>query len=255
MFRSGQVIFDYNQQSADFGQVRFGIMHGHVLNRNAVNMDEDKLRAMSETGRICGKVSSAKLLLYRENYCETTWCRDGLRFKRDHSRSWKRWLWQHRSSRITHRGNYYCIAGASSFGISAMLLQIQEDGRRAPGTYVARALSVVERKYSQIEKESLTWECEKFHWYLFGMKNPFLRETDHKSLQTNMNVQNLDECHPEDDIEIDGIQFSSGVCTRKGGGRYVVSSSGGRRRWCDSRHRRQTYLGSNWFVADSIRNA
>jgi hypothetical protein len=87
---------------------------------------------------------------------------------------------------------------ASSFGIGAVLMQLQEDGRRAPISYISRALTSTEQNYSQIEKEALamTWACEKFHCYLFGSEEPFVIETDHKPLVSIMNVQNLDECPP-----------------------------------------------------------
>ena len=87
-------------------------------------------------------------------------------------------------------------ADASSYGIGAMLLQIQHDGRKAPVAYVSRALTPTEQRYSQIEKEALamTWACEKFECYLLGKPTPFLVETDHKPLQTIMNMQHLDQC-------------------------------------------------------------
>ena len=89
-------------------------------------------------------------------------------------------------------------ADASSYGIGAVLFEIQEDGRRAPVTYVSRSLSATEKRYSQIEKEALamSWAFEKFHCYVLGSQTPTVVETDHKPLQTIMNVQQLDECPP-----------------------------------------------------------
>lgn len=88
---------------------------------------------------------------------------------------------------------------ASSFGIGAVLMQIQEDGRRAPISYISRALTPAEKNFSQIEKEALvmTWACEKFHCYLFGNEEPFVIETDHKPLVSIVNVQNLYDCPPK----------------------------------------------------------
>jgi hypothetical protein len=70
--------------------------------------------------------------------------------------------------------------------IGAVLLQVQDDGRKAPGSYISRVLSSTERKYSKIGKESLamTWALEKFHCYIFGSENTIVVETDHKPLQT-----------------------------------------------------------------------
>ena len=89
-------------------------------------------------------------------------------------------------------------ADASSHGLGGVLLQVQEDGRRAPVSYVSRALTAAERRYSQIEKEALAmvWSCEKFHCHLFGRDIPFQIETDHKPLLSIMNIQNLDQCPP-----------------------------------------------------------
>ena len=89
-------------------------------------------------------------------------------------------------------------ADALSYGIGAVLFQIQENGRRAPVTYISYSLSATEKRYSQIEKKALamTWAFEKFHCYLFGSQAPIVAETDHKPLQTIMNVQQLDECPP-----------------------------------------------------------
>lgn len=89
-------------------------------------------------------------------------------------------------------------ADASSYGVGAVMYQVQEDGRRAPIVYVSRTLTDAERRYSQIEKEALamTWACGKFHCYLYGSEKPFVVETDHQPLKAIMNVQQLDECPP-----------------------------------------------------------
>ena len=61
--------------------------------------------------------------------------------------------------------------------------------------YASRALSETERRYAQIEKETLavTWACTKFSDYLLGSK--FLIETDHKPLAPLLNTKHLD-CLP-----------------------------------------------------------
>ena len=76
------------------------------------------------------------------------------------------------------------LVDASPVGLSAILTQ------RDPKTnadnvicYASRALSSVEQRYSQTEKEALAivWGIEHFHIYLFGAS--FTLITDHKPLQ------------------------------------------------------------------------
>ena len=49
--------------------------------------------------------------------------------------------------------------------------------------YASKALTDVEQRYSQIEKEALAlvWACEKFHVYIYGKS--FTLVTDHKPLE------------------------------------------------------------------------
>ena len=87
-------------------------------------------------------------------------------------------------------------ADASSYGMGAVLLQVQQDGRRAPIAYASCALSDAEKRYAQIKKEALamTWVCERFQQILLGCDEPFTIETDHKPLLPIMNAEDLDQC-------------------------------------------------------------
>ena len=72
-------------------------------------------------------------------------------------------------------------AGPVNFG--AVLTQVQE-GQERVIAYASRALTGVERRYSQTEREALglVWGCERIHMYLYGMEFRLL--TDHKPLET-----------------------------------------------------------------------
>lgn len=75
------------------------------------------------------------------------------------------------------------ITGASPVGLGAVPTQVQE-GQERVIAYASRALTEVERRYSQTEREALglVWGCERFHMYLYGMEFTLL--TDHKPLET-----------------------------------------------------------------------
>jgi len=62
--------------------------------------------------------------------------------------------------------------------------QTKDSGDYHVLAYASRALTSVEKRYSQTEKEALSivWAIEHFHLYLFG--HPFTLITDHKPLET-----------------------------------------------------------------------
>nr|XP_037269644.1 uncharacterized protein K02A2.6-like [Rhipicephalus microplus] len=72
-------------------------------------------------------------------------------------------------------------ADASKDGIGAALLQRHSSGWR-PIAYASRAMTDVEKRYSQIEKEAMgiAYGCEKFHQFVYGRK--IVIDTDHKPL-------------------------------------------------------------------------
>ena len=87
-------------------------------------------------------------------------------------------------------------ANASSYGLGAVLLQKQPDGELQPVAYASRAMSGVEQRYAQIEKEALatTWACERHSDFLIG--KTFHIEIDHKPLVSLLGQKTLDELPP-----------------------------------------------------------
>ncbi|UYV75118.1 K02A2.6-like [Cordylochernes scorpioides] len=87
-------------------------------------------------------------------------------------------------------------ADASSYGLGAVLLQKSEDGYQKAVAYASRTMPETEKRWPQIEKESLAivWACERFQDYLMG--KTFSIESDHKPLIPIFSTKNLDEMTP-----------------------------------------------------------
>lgn len=71
---------------------------------------------------------------------------------------------------------------ASPVGLGCVLVQ-EQGGVDRVICYASRALTPVEKRYCQTEKEALAivWACERLHHYLFGVK--FTLMTDHQPLE------------------------------------------------------------------------
>ena len=80
---------------------------------------------------------------------------------------------------------------ASSFGIGAVLFQMQDDGQNKAVPYSSRSL-----RYAQVEKEALTatWASERFSYYVTGLH--FTLQTDHKPLISLLGNKSSDELTP-----------------------------------------------------------
>ena len=87
-------------------------------------------------------------------------------------------------------------ADASSTGIGAVLLQVQDDYKHRPVCYATRSLSDTEKRYAVIEKDALatTWAFEKFSEYVLWSKLTF--DTDHRPLVPLLNSTELCKMPP-----------------------------------------------------------
>lgn len=104
-------------------------------------------------------------------------------------------------------------ADASSFGIGAVLAQVQPDGQRRPVVYLSRSLTRTEQRYAQIEKEALalTWALERLECYLKGLDFQF--ETDHKPLVTLLGKSPVDVLPPRvQRFRLRLMRFSFSIC-------------------------------------------
>ena len=75
------------------------------------------------------------------------------------------------------------VVDASPIGLAAILVQVDKRGKESNVAYASRALTDVETRYSQTEREALAvvWACKYFHFYVHGCK--FQVISDHKPLE------------------------------------------------------------------------
>ncbi|CAB4005551.1 Hypothetical predicted protein [Paramuricea clavata] len=75
------------------------------------------------------------------------------------------------------------VVDASPVGLGDMLVEHDEQGILKVIAFASRALTLVEQRYCQTEREALAcvWACEKFHLYLVGCQ--FSLYTDHQALE------------------------------------------------------------------------
>ena len=155
---------------------------GQIINESGISPDQDKVKAiiaMPEPTDVSGIRRSLGMIIqlgkFTPHLAEITKpMRDLLSKKND-------WTWGHAQQRCfaqlkeslmstpvlaLYNANRETTlsADASSYGLGAVLLQKQPDGEIRPVAYASRAMSVVEQRYAQIEKEALatTWACERF---------------------------------------------------------------------------------------------
>lgn len=187
---------------------------GQILDESGVHADPEKVRAVtqmseptnvSEVRRFMGMINHLGKFL--PNLAEKTQpLRDLLQKK-------NMWVWGEQQKRAFEnikrdlstppglalydsKATTVVSADALSYGIGAVLLQMQGDKQLKPVAFTSRALTNTVRRYVQIEKEALavTWACQRFLDFLVGL--PFHVETDLKLLVPLLSSKNLDEIPP-----------------------------------------------------------
>ena len=75
------------------------------------------------------------------------------------------------------------VVDASPIGLAAILKQVDKRGKESIVAYASRALTDVEKRYSQTEREALAvvWACKYFLLYIHGCK--FQVIPDHRPLE------------------------------------------------------------------------
>ncbi len=174
---------------------------GHVLSKNGVGATQSKVEAVQNT-RQPNNAKEVRSFLGLVNYCgrfipNLATIAEPLRRL---TRSTCTWSWgkeqeaafkalkvalasSQTMAYYSQEADTQVIVDASPVGLGAILTQAQADGAYKPVYYASRALTDVERRYSQTEREALAivWACEKFHVFLYGRE--FSMIIDHRPLE------------------------------------------------------------------------
>lgn len=172
---------------------------GHIFSENGVSPDPAKIQAINEVSSPTDK-HQVKSLLGMVNYLSRFIPRlagivkpireltcDGKQFTwssecEDAFDKLKSCLSNERTmSYFDSKLKTELLVDGSPCGLGAILVQLDGDHKRVIA-YASKALSEVESRYSQIEREALAvrWAIEHFHLYLYG--STFKVVTDHKPL-------------------------------------------------------------------------
>ena len=186
-----------NRQRCAFSVPKINFL-GQVIDQNGIRSDPDKVKAVlqlkeptytGEVRRVLGMVNHFGKFI--PNLAEKTEPLRKLISKQN------AWIWESPQStaedqRGSHKTTCFALytptpeivvsADASSLGLSAVIQERQDTGDFKPIAYGTRSMTPTGQEYAQIEIEALavTWACERFSEYLYGMR--FQMETDHKPL-------------------------------------------------------------------------
>lgn len=190
-----------NKDKREFSKTELKFFGLHFSNKG-VAMDKDKREALlnAKSPKSAGEVRS---LLGLANYCSRFIPNFATVVEplRELTKKHVRWQWTEtheqalnllKKSLTSEAMGYFrkdwkteIIVDASPVGLAAVMAQYNPDDRddRKVIMYVSRALSDVEKRYAQIEKEALAlvWAVERLHLYLYG--NDFSVVTDNKAVE------------------------------------------------------------------------
>ncbi|KAK7111230.1 hypothetical protein V1264_010901 [Littorina saxatilis] len=184
---------EFNKDTIEF--------YGFVFGRNGISPDPKKVEAVHKTAAPTN-AKEVRSFLGLTNYI-SRFIPDYAKITkplRDLTRNQAEWIWtsEHDAtfnelkSRLTSSKvmSYYnpeaatdVVVDASPFGVGAVLTQRDDKGSHYTVAYASRALTDVEARYSQTEREALAvvWACEHFYLYLLGRH--FTVISDHKPLE------------------------------------------------------------------------
>ena len=179
---------EYNRPSLEF--------LGHIFGANGIAPSPDKIKTIVEM-QTPKNASEVRSFLGMANFCGSAFIKDYATLTHDLRQLTKKnapWEWTEKHTKafttLKNRLSEACALAffdpslptsiytdASPVGVSAVLTQGDKVIQ-----YGSRALTPVEQRYSQTEREALaiTWACEYFHIFVFGA--PFEVFTDHKPL-------------------------------------------------------------------------
>ena len=183
----------YNKDSIEF--------YGFVFGKNGVSADQKKVEAIKNMSRPTTP-KEVRSFLGMTNYISRfiPQYADVTKPLRDLTRKTSEWKWTEEQEQaflklkeqvtkpqtmayFDEKSKTEVIVDASPVGLGAILAQEDKRGQRKIIAYASRALTDVESRYSQTEREALAvvWACEHFHLYVFGQQ--FTVISDHKPLE------------------------------------------------------------------------
>ena len=180
-----------NEKKCEFNQPKLEF-YGHIFSKEGMSVDPKKVEALTHIKTPENPTELRSLLgmaNYRAkfipNYATLT---DPLRQLTHQNVPW---TWTEEHDRALQNLNHHLTSNrvlayfdprkhstiyvdASPVGLGAILTQSDGDQQKII-SYASKALTDVERRYSQTEREALAvvWACEHYHLYVFGAKSPW----------------------------------------------------------------------------------